>query len=253
MLQGTDDMISACGTPARRRVGWLPSRDVGLSGLLAALVLVVFVLRPLVDLGLAGRRLIELGIAIVALLAMWTVWGGRARMMAVGLAVGISEAMRALYWLWDAPRLAPWVALSSAITIGILMLLVLGMVFRASAVTGRQIQGAVAVYLLFALAWAQLYESVEAFAPGAFIFPQGHTAESGLFSPLLYFSFITLTTLGYGDILPAHPAARSLAMIEALVGQLYPAILLARLVSLHAGTEPAVESDETPAGWPTKA
>jgi hypothetical protein len=246
-------MISACAGPARRRVGWLPSRDVGLSGLLAALVLVVFVLRPLVDLGLAGRRLIELGMAVVVLLAMWTVWGGPARMIAVGLAVGISEAMRALYWLGNVPRLAPWVAFSSAIAIGILMLLVLGTVSRARAVTGRQIRGAVAVYLLFALAWAQLYELVEALAPGSFVFPQGHTAESGWFSPLLYFSFITLTTLGYGDILPAHAAARSLAMLEALVGQLYPAILLARLVSLHAGTEQAVESDETPAGWPTKA
>ncbi len=51
--------------------------------------------------------------------------------------------------------------------------------------------------------------------------------------PWLYFSFVTLTTMGYGDITPIHPAARSLAVLEALVGQLYPAILLARLVSLE--------------------
>ncbi len=252
MLQGTDDMISACGTTARRRAGWLQSRDVGLSGLLAALVLVVFVLRPLVDLGLAGRRLVELAIALVLLLGMWTVWGGRARMAAMSLVVGISEGIRALHWLGDSPRLGPWTGLASAVTIVIFMVLVLATVFQARAVSWRQIEGAVAVYLLFALAWAQLYESVEAVSPGAFVLPQGHASESGWFSPLLYFSFITLTTLGYGDILPAHPIARSLAMIEALVGQLYPAILLARLVSLHAGAEQATEKHKAQAGWPTK-
>ena len=48
-----------------------------------------------------------------------------------------------------------------------------------------------------------------------------------------YFSFVTLTTLGYGDTVPVHPVARSLAIAEALVGQLYPAILIGRLVSLQ--------------------
>ena len=55
----------------------------------------------------------------------------------------------------------------------------------------------------------------------------------GVRHSLLYYSFVTLTTVGYGDITPVHPMARSLAMAEALVGQLYPAILIARLVSLQ--------------------
>ena len=50
---------------------------------------------------------------------------------------------------------------------------------------------------------------------------------------LLYFSFITLTSVGFGDIVPVHPVAQTLAMLEALIGQLFPAILLARLVSLE--------------------
>jgi len=57
-------------------------------------------------------------------------------------------------------------------------------------------------------------------------------------SDLIYFSFVTLTTLGYGDIVPVDPVARSLSNIEAILGQLYPATLLARLVSL--GERPAV-------------
>ncbi|HXB77134.1 MAG TPA: potassium channel family protein [Bradyrhizobium sp.] len=50
---------------------------------------------------------------------------------------------------------------------------------------------------------------------------------------LIYFSFVTLTSVGYGDIIPLHPVARSLANIESIIGQLYPATLLARLVTLE--------------------
>jgi voltage-gated potassium channel Kch len=54
----------------------------------------------------------------------------------------------------------------------------------------------------------------------------------------IYFSFVTLTTTGYGDIVPLHPYARSLANIEAVIGQLYPATLLARLVTLELKSRP---------------
>jgi voltage-gated potassium channel Kch len=57
--------------------------------------------------------------------------------------------------------------------------------------------------------------------------------EGTLASRLVYFSFVTLTTVGYGDMLAVHPAARSLAMLEALTGQLFPAVLIARLVSME--------------------
>jgi len=55
----------------------------------------------------------------------------------------------------------------------------------------------------------------------------------------IYFSFVTLTTVGYGDVTPVHPVARSLAVAEALTGQLYPAILIGRLVTLATGSGPA--------------
>jgi ion channel len=234
---------------ARIRRFW--SSDLGLSALLVALILIVFILRPLVDMGLAGRRVIELMIALVMLLATWSVWGGRARMTIIGLGVGIAEALRGLYWAGAMPRLAPWAALASAAIIGLFMVLVLTRVFHPGPVTWHRIQGAVAVYLLFGLAWAQAYECVEALAPGAFQFPRGDLTTGGWFSPLLYFSFITLTTLGYGDILPVHPAARSLAMFEALMGQLYPAILIAKLVSLQVTAEMTVggHGDARPEGW----
>jgi voltage-gated potassium channel Kch len=108
--------------------------------------------------------------------------------------------------------------------------MVLTQVFRQGPVTFHRIQGAIAAYLLLGLAWANAYELIELARPGALRFPDG-----GGPTPirLIYFSFVTLTTVGYGDITPLHPTARSLAISEALVGQLFPAILIARLVSME--------------------
>jgi hypothetical protein len=217
----------------RHTVSRLWLHEGGLTVLLASLVLIVFVLRPLVDLGMAGARLIELALASVLLSGVWTIWGGKLRMVLVGLGICLAELLRGLYWSGTAVWLAPWAMLGSAIMIGLLLMLVLTRVFSPGPVTRQRIEGAVAAYLLFGLAWAQLYEAVEVLAPGAFGLPKGEIPVGGWFSPLLYFSFVTLTTVGYGDIQPVHPVVRSLAMFEALVGQLYPAVLIGRLVSLR--------------------
>jgi voltage-gated potassium channel Kch len=85
------------------------------------------------------------------------------------------------------------------------------------------------------------YELVGLMAPGAFSFADlGGPARPDF----AYFSFVTLTTVGYGDVTPVHPVARSLALVEALTGQLYPAILLARLVSLATGSQPSLPPGE---------
>ncbi len=209
----------------------------GLTVLLASLILIVFVLRPLVDLGMAGRGVVEVALAAVLLAGVWTIWGGKARMVILGFGVGCAEVLRWLHWSGTAVWLAPWAMLSSAVMIGLLLVLVLTRVFSPGAVTRQRIEGAIAAYLLFGLAWAQLYESLETLSPHAFGLPKGEIPTGGWFSPLLYFSFVTLTTVGYGDIQPVHPVARSLAMFEALVGQLYPAVLLARLVSLQVSAD----------------
>jgi Ion channel len=106
-------------------------------------------------------------------------------------------------------------------------------VFGRGRVTYHRIVGAVLLYLLIALAFMMLFSFVGASFDDAF---RGLTFEydSALAGRLLYFSFITLTSTGYGDIAPVHPLAQSLCSLEAIIGQLYPAILLARLVSLES-------------------
>ena len=104
-------------------------------------------------------------------------------------------------------------------------------VFGPGRITYHRIVGAILLYLTIGLVFVALYTMVGAHSPNAFS-GTTITARVSLPSDLVYFSFTTLTTLGYGDIMPVHPIARSLSNVEAIIGQVYPATLLARLVSL---------------------
>jgi Ion channel len=104
-------------------------------------------------------------------------------------------------------------------------------VFARGKVTYHRIVGGVLLYLTIGLTFVALFGFLLILEPNTFNIP----AYEGNFSigKLIYFSFVTLTTMGYGDIVPLHPYARGVANIEAIIGQLYPATLLARLVTLE--------------------
>ena len=116
-----------------------------------------------------------------------------------------------------------------ALTLAIMVALA---VFAAGRITYHRIVGAILLYLLIAVTFATLFALIGLSIPGAF---KGIAFEddSALASALFYLSFVSLTSTGYGDILPVHPLARSLCNIEMIVGQLYPATILARLVTLE--------------------
>jgi hypothetical protein len=105
-------------------------------------------------------------------------------------------------------------------------------VFARGTVNYHRIVGAVLLYLLIALAFVSLFTLMGLLVPNAF---KGLVLEDNqkMASSLIYFSFVTLTSTGYGDIYPVHPVARSLYNLETIIGQLSPATLLARLVSLE--------------------
>jgi voltage-gated potassium channel len=96
----------------------------------------------------------------------------------------------------------------------------------------NMIMGSICVYILVGISWSIFYFFVSVIHPGAF----NGVTEIGAkqqFYDLLYYSFVTLSTLGYGDITPVTPIARTLAYIEALFGQFYIAILVASFVGMH--------------------
>lgn len=112
---------------------------------------------------------------------------------------------------------------------------ILGYVLRTGRVTVDRIFAAVCVYMLIGFAWTFAYAFLEEMVPGSFV-ALSETDQNDYVARVLrlrYFSFITLTTVGYGDIIPRSPTARTMAMLEAVTGQIYLMVLVARLVGLH--------------------
>jgi len=108
-------------------------------------------------------------------------------------------------------------------------------VFSAARVTVHRVRGAILLYLNVAALFGIAYTALQQLVPEAFhIVMQPGEAPTAAFT---YFSLTTITTVGFGDITPLHPLARSLATLEAVFGQLFPATLLARLVALHLAHE----------------
>ncbi len=116
---------------------------------------------------------------------------------------------------------------------------VLRQALGGTTVTADTIAGAVCAYLLLGVIWALVFSLLELAHPGSFLiagqpFGVSPAARRAMVPEFLYLSLVTLSTLGYGDILPATPPARMLAAIEAVIGQLYLAVLIARLVGIQA-------------------
>ena len=122
----------------------------------------------------------------------------------------------------------------SAIFIGFTALVIFGYLIQIQKITTDAIYGAVVVYLLIGVLWAFLYSFLEILQPGAFQLSKlsSELVEERRFV-LFYYSFVTLTTLGYGDITPMSPIAASLAIVEAIFGQVYLAVMIARIVGIH--------------------
>ena len=115
-----------------------------------------------------------------------------------------------------------------AIYLAVAIYLILRDILYANKVTVDIIRGGICVYLLTGFVWALFYGIGVSFDPHAFSQP---LIEAESYGKSIYFSFTTLTTLGYGDIIPVSPWAKMLTNLEAIVGQLYPAILISILVS----------------------
>jgi hypothetical protein len=122
---------------------------------------------------------------------------------------------------------------------------ILSQALREGETTSRRIMGAVAAYLFLGMIWSVAYHLIALRIPGAFSIqgPSTPGETESIQSQLFYFSFVTLTTIGYGDIAPVHPIARMLTILEGVTGQLFPAILIARLVSLQVQSKRKTKGD----------
>ena len=206
--------------------------------MLVFLVLALFVGAPLVAMGLTGPFLFDLLFSLFLLSGVAAFSNQRLLMAGILSVVVVTLGVRWAGYLLPGTAMGIWDDVLTILALLILAALVLIQVFREGPITSHRIQGSIAVYLLLGLMWMSAYRLLYQTIPGAFRFPEGDLSDLRIKSGLAYFSFVTLTTVGYGDITPAHPLARSVAMAEALVGQLYPAILIARLVSMELASRP---------------
>ena len=114
---------------------------------------------------------------------------------------------------------------------GFVIIHIVNFIRKAKEVTREVIFAAVVVYLLLAILWADVYRVLEMLEPGSFSMPEGDIQyDRSLFT---YFSMVTITTLGYGDMTPLTDRAAGLASVEALCGQIYLVVLVAWLVGMH--------------------
>jgi hypothetical protein len=210
------------------------ARVINMAVLLGLLVLDVFVLPFAVASDSVLARLMRDLLLSLILLSGATTASGHRRIFAIIAAVAIGAILlRWTEWIFPAVRAPELVDESAFAALGVLSVVIGIHVFGRGTVTLERLLGAVVFYVMVGVVWAEAYRLVSLHTHGAFTGLPADAAQIG-HSTWIYFSFVTLTTVGYGDITPLGPMARSLAILEALIGQLYPAIVLARLVSLHA-------------------
>jgi hypothetical protein len=122
--------------------------------------------------------------------------------------------------------------ISITVFLWVVIVMLLKDILRRQTIRADTVYGAICVYLLLGIAWAGVYDVIEIVRPGSFQVSEALQVEGAIdWADTTYFSFVTLTTLGYGDISPVSRLAKTMAMLEAVTGVLYLATLIARLVS----------------------
>jgi len=224
------------GAVSKRARGFISDSwqsQANLSFFLALLVITGFLL-PSMGFGKRDLRLYsDIVFSVMLISGVAIAWGQRKLFLLASFIASVALVVRWLA-LWKESRtLQLWGDSWTVAAILIIALILLVQVFRTGPVTHLRIQGAIAVYLLFGIGWAHAYHIAAILIPGSFNYAAG---ELTTVQDWAYYSYVTLTTLGYGDITPVRPVARNLAITEALTGQLYLAVMLARLVAMEVIT-----------------
>lgn len=198
-------------------------------------VVLLFVVSPFVEL-IPGGNLIET-VLITLVLVMGVLAVGRRRRT---LVVAVILALPAFIGKWVNHFRPDWVPTEVFLVTGLLFVIfvvahLLGFILRAPRVNSEVLCAGISTYLLLGLSWSFAYLLVAQLAPDAFFLNNGTTTGHSLHgADAFYFSLITLSTVGYGDIIPVSNVARMLAAMEAITGSLFVAVFIARLVALYS-------------------
>jgi hypothetical protein len=217
--------------PMKRRIAYLRRNRCGV--LLAALCLFILV-NPFVA-GSFGAVFLALGIVTILVLAMWALRARRGTLLALGLLALFTVNAVAVDRLGE-HWLRPATLVVTAMFIGSVTCRLLYYVLDRRPITTDKVFGAVAAYVLIAFTFASLFGLLQQFQPHAFYAAPIHAPDEHLDWPtMMYFSFTVLTSTGFGEITPVTKMARSMIIIEQVLGVMYVAFLIARLANLYGG------------------
>jgi hypothetical protein len=221
----------------RHKLPWFKSRHLWLFGTL----MIYFLMVPLIEQVMPRTRpFLDLFIILVLVAAAYTVINRKRTffLALIMLIAGLVLVLGDYHWHSNEVMLIGCVCFVGFL--GIIIFSILKEVLTLGEVSFDAISGSLNGYLLMGLMWGFAYQAVEAAWPGSFSIAEeahklaGVSAHVGpQLASLFYFSFVTITTTGYGDIIPLGTIAGQLAITESVVGQFYMVVLVARLVSLH--------------------
>jgi hypothetical protein len=240
---------SAAPGPRGARPAHIGFRRYSTAEFLVALVL-LFVATPFVEDMRYGNSLEVTLMTLVLVSGVLAV--GRSRRILIWAAVLVVPAVTARWihhFFPEQVSIRVVFLITGLVYLIFLMVQFLRFILRAPRVSSEVMCAGISVYLLLGLAWTLGYLLVSALADlkhPAFAFNAGPASSQSMTSfNAYYFSFVTLTTVGYGDITPVSNLARALAAMEAMTGTLYVAVLISRLVALYSAHPPAGKANES--------
>lgn len=205
--------------------------DRGLTLFLGLLVVLMFVLTPMAAPHVHRQLMVEIFFSLVLIVGALTSLERRWTRLVIPPLIIVALSVRWTSFATGA-GLVIWREIAGEISVllslALFVYVLASRIYRQGPITSHRIHGAIAVYLLLGLAWASVYELLYRLNPHAFSGPLGDEPSARVW---IYYSVATLTTVGYGDIAPLDPMARSASVLEALTGQLFLAITIARLVA----------------------
>ena len=201
---------------------------------LVALILIY----PFVEGGVVGAILLDVFRSAILISGIYAV-SHSGRMIILGSVIGVPAMALSIanLFLHD-DRLLVFGTILWIIFYLVTLISILHKIIQSRRGRADEIFGAISAYLLMGLMWGMIYVIIEKVYPDSFYFDFHTNADAMIsWSDFIFYSFSTLTTLGYGDILPILPFARSFAIIEMIIGMMYIAVIIARLVALYTMKE----------------
>ena len=213
---------------------------IGRSSLLLILILLKFILCPFLEGFIGINILMDILFSLILISGIYAI-SEKKLVFIMGLLIALPTfvAQWSLYFS-KIPSLELVHRIFGAVFFAYVLIIMISYLFREKNVTVEVITSAISAYFLIGLTWTFIFSFLEVLHPGSFVLSSQNQIKD--MDQLFYYSFVTLTTIGYGDITALTKPAGSLSVLEAMMGQIYLAVLVARLVGMYILQSAKMES-----------